>query len=86
MGRPVHRLAEWDHLELAYGPPTNADLTVATALGRDGANRLQLDWLHDGTLRVSSRAWVGVVRLERAELHVVPKLAGGNLGVLQMVD
>ena len=86
MGRPVHRLAEWDHLELAYGPPTNADLTVAGALGRDGANRLQLDWLHDGTLRVSSRASVGVVRLERAELHVVPKLAGGNLGVLQMVD
>jgi 5-methylcytosine-specific restriction enzyme subunit McrC len=86
MGRPVHRLAEWDYLELAYGPPTNADLTTAAALGRDGANRLQLDWLHDGTLRVSSRASVGVVRLERAELHVVPKLAGGNLGVLQMVD
>jgi 5-methylcytosine-specific restriction enzyme subunit McrC len=86
MGRPVHQLAEWDHLELAYGPPTNADLRAATALGRDGANRLQLDWLHDGTLRVSSRASVGVVRLERAELHVVPKLAGGNLSVLQMVD
>jgi 5-methylcytosine-specific restriction enzyme subunit McrC len=86
MERPVHRLAEWDHLQLAYGPPTNADLTTAAALGRDGANRLQLDWLHDGTLRVSSRASVGVVRLERAELHVVPKLAGGNLGVLQMVD
>jgi 5-methylcytosine-specific restriction enzyme subunit McrC len=27
-----------------------------------------------------------VVRLERAELHVVPKLSGGNLAVLQMVD
>jgi hypothetical protein len=63
MDRPVHQLAEWDHIELAYGPPTNADLTVAAALGRDGANRLQFDGLHDGTVRVRSRASVGVVRL-----------------------
>jgi 5-methylcytosine-specific restriction enzyme subunit McrC len=86
MDRPVFRLREWDSVELAYGTPTDADLAVATALGRDSVNRLQLDWLHDGTLRVRSRASVGVVRLEQAELHVVPKLAGGNLGVLQMVD
>ena len=86
MDRPVHRLAEWETLQLAYGPPTDADLTVAEALGRGAASRLQLDWLHNKTLRVTSRASVGVVRLERAELHIVPKLAGGNLGVLQMVD
>ena len=39
MDRPVHQLAEWDHIELAYGPPTNADLTVAAALGRDSLAR-----------------------------------------------
>jgi 5-methylcytosine-specific restriction enzyme subunit McrC len=86
MGRPVLCLAEWTRAELAYGPPAAADVALASQLGRDGDNRLDLDWLHDGTLRVSSRAWVGVVRLERVELHVVPKLSGGNLGVLQMVD
>lgn len=57
---------------------------IARFAGRDGYNRL--DWLHNGTLRVGSRASVGVVRLERAELHVVPKLSSGNLAVLQMVD
>jgi 5-methylcytosine-specific restriction enzyme subunit McrC len=86
MERPVLRLAEWTRAELAYGPPAAADKVLARQLGRDGDNRLDLDWLHDGTLRISSRAWVGVVRLERAELHVVPKLSGGNLAVLQMVD
>jgi hypothetical protein len=59
---------------------------IARFASRDGYNRLDLDRLHNGTLRVGSRAWVGVVRLERAELHVVPKLSSGNLAVLQMVD
>jgi 5-methylcytosine-specific restriction enzyme subunit McrC len=84
--RPVHRLAEWTRAELPYGQPTDADLALAARIGRDGTNRVQLDWLHDGRLRVSCRAWIGVIALERAELHVVPKLAGGNLGVLQMID
>jgi 5-methylcytosine-specific restriction enzyme subunit McrC len=82
----VHRLAEWSRAELPYGQPTDADLALAARIGRDGTNRVHLDWLHDGGLRVSCRAWIGVIALERAELHVVPKLAGGNLGVLQMID
>jgi hypothetical protein len=53
---------------------------------RDGDNRLGLDWLHNGTLRVGSRAWAVWSGLSGRSCMWSPKLSGGNLGVLQMVD
>ena len=42
------------------------------------------DWLIDGA-RIRSSSWVGVARFSTFEVQVVPKLAGGNLGVMTMV-
>jgi 5-methylcytosine-specific restriction enzyme subunit McrC len=43
--------------------------------------RLLVDELHDG-LRIGTRAWIGVVRLDDLEIRVVPKLAGKDHGAL----
>jgi len=37
-------------------------------------------------VRVTSRSWIGVVRFEAFEIRIVPKVAGGNLGVLHMLE
>src|SRR5262249_10585356 len=47
--------------------------------------RLVVDELRTG-VRVTARSWVGVVRFERFEVRVVPKLAGGNLGLVEMIE
>ena len=39
-----------------------------------------------GRVRVTATSWIGVVRLRDVELRVVPKYAGGDLGVLRMLD
>jgi len=52
----------------------------------DGADRrLTMDELRGG-LRVRARSWVGVVRLDSLEIRVVPKLAGGNLRLVEMIQ
>ena len=45
-----------------------------------------MQWLFDGSAEVSARSFVGVVRFSDFDVHVVPKLVGGNLGVLRMLD
>ena len=84
---PVCELREWEQSPpLPYGPPQAADLALTETLGSSGTSPLAVTWLHDGTVRVTARSWVGVVRFSSFEVRVVPKLVGGNLGVLAMVD
>ena len=35
---------------------------------------------------ITARSWVGVVRFERFEVRVVPKLAGNNIGLVEMIE
>jgi 5-methylcytosine-specific restriction enzyme subunit McrC len=51
---------------------------------RAGADRLIVDDLSAGT-RIRSREWVGFVRLPSIDLSVRPKLAGDNLGLVDMI-
>jgi 5-methylcytosine-specific restriction enzyme subunit McrC len=67
---------------MALGPEDGALLKSLTG-GTD--TRLGLDELRAG-LRITSRSWVGVVRFKDFELRIVPKLAGGDIGLLRMVD
>ncbi|MEE4025053.1 hypothetical protein V1Y59_18355 [Gordonia sp. PKS22-38] len=62
--------------------PVADQVRLAESLG----NRLTVKWLSNDRVEVRSASWVGSVRLS-SELHVrvVPKLAGGNLGVLTML-
>jgi len=80
----AHTLAEWRTLLLPGTTLSEPDRRLADTL-RAGEPRLQVDELREG-VRVTSRSWVGVVRFDGFELHIVPKVTGGNLGVLRMLE
>jgi 5-methylcytosine-specific restriction enzyme subunit McrC len=77
-------MPEWSTLELPGVELTDGDRRLAAALGA-GNTRLVVDELRD-RVRVTSRSWIGVIRFETFEVRVVPKVAGGNLGVLRMLE
>lgn len=62
-----------------------SDHSLLERLGKRGEGRLQVDELRDG-IRVSTRSWVGVVRLETVEVRIVPKLAGDQLGLARLLE
>lgn len=79
-------LEEWSSRDVpGYGPPSPSDQALGDTLG-GRESKLHLQWLHDGTLRIGSRSWIGVVRLDQVEIRIRPKYAGGDRGVLQMLD
>ena len=45
-----------------------------------------MEWLYDDSVRVESTSWVGVIRFTHFEIRVVPKLVGGNLGIIEMLE
>ena len=82
----VETLPEWcpETALHGLGDPTDADLELAARLTKQ--RDLEIDWLVGGTLRVRTRSCVGVVRFDALELRIEPKLVGGDLGVLQMIE
>lgn len=62
---------------------TPDELALAVRLAED--ERLKIEPIANG-IRVSASSWIGVVRLRDAEIRIVPKYAGGDLGVLRMLD
>lgn len=77
-------MREWSTHDLPGVELTEGDRRLVAALGA-GDPRLVVDELRDG-VRVTSRSWIGIVRFETFEVRVVPKVAGGNLGVLRMIE
>ena len=83
---PILRLAEWEAARRApVAELAEPDRQLALALREADGGRLLVDERRDGVW-VSARSWVGVVRFSAFEVRVVPKLAGGNLGVVRMLD
>ena len=78
-------LQEW---ELATAPAglalSDRDRQLAASLGT-GDGRLRVEELVGG-IRLRATSWIGVVRFEQFEVRVVPKLVGGNLGVIEMLE
>jgi 5-methylcytosine-specific restriction enzyme subunit McrC len=79
---PFH-LAEWESLIIEGETLGASDQHLKQELGEEG--RLLVDELRTG-VRVTAQSWVGVVRFERFEVRVVPKLAGDNLGLVEMIE
>ena len=77
---PTFELGEWQSLLISGESLTQADQQLKQKLeaGEDG--RILVDELRSG-VRITARSWVGVVRFERFEVRVVPKLAGDDLGL-----
>lgn len=69
--------------------PSPADERLATRLRGDDQHepaRLDVRWLASGKVDIRTTSWVGVVRFSQLEVHVLPKLAGGELRVLRMLE
>ncbi|MEV0660769.1 McrC family protein [Actinomadura luteofluorescens] len=64
--------------------PSPVDLAVVES--GELAKRIRLRWLRDGTLEIEAGSHVGVVNLDCVSVRVQPKLAGSELGVLEMLD
>jgi 5-methylcytosine-specific restriction enzyme subunit McrC len=81
----VLELAEWKTTFLEGVSLTEADKKLAAELmsGEDG--RLTVEELRTG-VRVNAHSWIGVIRFENFEVRVVPKLAGGNLKLVEMIE
>lgn len=78
-------LEEWGKRDVPGAALSSLDRAFVDKLqGQDGG-RIVIDELRDG-LRICSRAWVGVVCLENLEIRIVPKLAGENLGLVEMLE
>lgn len=78
-------LREWETATAPEGALlTDGDRRLAESLS-DGERRLVVEELRGG-MRLRATSWIGVVRFEQFEVRVVPKLVGGNLGVLEMLD
>lgn len=82
----VHELSEWRPRFIPGAELTGADQELRDQLAEGGEEtRLTVEEVRGGLL-IRPTAWIGVVRFERLELRVVPKLVGGNLGVLRMIN
>lgn len=80
-------IAEYQQRRIPAPPPTEADLALADQLTGAGRQpKLVVRWLAGGEMEVAASSWVGVVRFSGVQVSVVPKLAGGNLGVLRMLQ
>lgn len=82
--RPVETLSEWERGRLVEG--VALDASEQPLIDRLAAeDRLDIEQIAGG-VRISASSWIGVVRLRDLEIRVVPKYAGGDLGVLRMLD
>ena len=81
---PVYTLTEWQTRILPGLLLTAADRPLAASLVGGDAGRLEIDELREG-LRIRARSWVGVVRFHNFEVRIIPKLAGGQAGLVQML-
>jgi 5-methylcytosine-specific restriction enzyme subunit McrC len=77
-------LAEYRRMRVDAPVPSERDLLLSERLTESG--RLGVRWLASGELELASSSWVGVVRFSELEVRIVPKFAGGSLGVLRMLD
>jgi 5-methylcytosine-specific restriction enzyme subunit McrC len=78
-------MSEWQTCHLDGMALRQEDRRLADSLAGAAYGRLGIDELRTG-LRITARSWVGVVRFSEFELRVVPKLAGGDVGLLRLVD
>lgn len=83
--RQTIELAEYQSTCEPVGKPTHADVMLAEKLSAGNA-RLNVRWLADGQVEVNTSSWVGVVHFSEMQIRVVPKLVGGALRVLRMIE
>jgi len=80
-------LNEYQSKRERVSPPTHADVQLAEQLSSEVLEpKIIIRWLSTGEIDISATSWVGVIRFSHVDVHVVPKLVGGQLGVLRMLQ
>src|SRR5690606_28518163 len=82
--RVTVRVAEHRSFTERSDSPSDADLQLARRLAEQ--QMLTVRWLADQRVEIVSNSWVGVVRFSNLDVLVEPKLVGGNLRVLRMLE
>lgn len=80
-------LSEYQSKRESVHPPTPADIQLADQLSSEELEpKIIVRWLSTGEIDISATSWVGVIRFSQVDIHVIPKLVGGQLGVLRMLQ
>lgn len=77
----IFEISEWESFCLDGLELSPADLKLV----EDVENQLTVVDLKSG-LKISAQSWVGVLRFDNFEVRVVPKLAGENIGLIEMIE
>jgi 5-methylcytosine-specific restriction enzyme subunit McrC len=80
---PIFEVNEWKELLIPGLSLSHKDRRFAKQLGED-EGRLEILELQEG-IRIRAKSWVGVLRFENFQLNITPKLAGNNLGLVEML-
>ena len=77
----TYAIGEWKSLtvEENFHP---SDQPVITQLRL--SDRVEIDELKEG-IRIKAKSWVGVIHFQDFEIQIIPKLAGENLGLVNML-
>ncbi len=87
MERVTITIGEWESRNVDVPKPTLEDeQLVSQLLGTKDQPRLRVRWLHNGRAEIETSSWVGLVRFSSFDIRVVPKLCGGSLRLLRMLD
>jgi 5-methylcytosine-specific restriction enzyme subunit McrC len=78
------RLAEHQFTRALVVPPTEQDLRLAKRLRE--RSMLDVRWPIGGDVEVTSGPWVGVAHFDAFDVAVEPKLVGGELRVMRMLE
>jgi len=83
--RVVVELGEWRQAVVPGLSLSAADRSAVAQMNDESSRRLEIEELKDG-VRVKATSWVGVVRLERLEVRIEPKLAGGRDVLVSLIE
>ncbi len=77
-------LQEWQSLHCPEISLNQRDWVLAEDFNSQ-STKLRIEAMSVG-IRITTRSWIGVVRLDSLEIRVLPKLAGNHVNVIEMLE
>jgi 5-methylcytosine-specific restriction enzyme subunit McrC len=78
---PKYSIGEWKSITIDE-TFHSADQSILAQLRL--SDRIEIDELKEG-IRIKAKSWVGLIHFQDFEIQVIPKLAGENLGLVNML-
>lgn len=83
--KTVFSIGEWSECFVPYPLIGANDRRYLEKLKEAREKRFDFDFLEKG-LRIFAKSWVGVLSFERVEVQIHPKLAGDNVGLIELLQ